>query len=231
MLKYNFKNLYARQLVVLSFCLLVLVLLFASFKNKFASSDDKIKIAKEVKINFKVKAADNVELPEGFTDTLKKAEQILSKILSSEDFKQELSRRSFADSAFSKTKRSCFERIYDENGRVSGKGVYENITRNPNIEIEWIIKKYKDGEKTSVMGFSTFCINKITSHDYWIKNGEYLSLRFVRHLAHEYTHVCGYKHDKLLPKEHKFKKGDDPAMGVGGIVGEIMLNWTKRGLI
>lgn len=218
--------------VVTFYCILfALGLAFTSFKNKLANNDDKIKIAKEVKITFTVNAADNVELPEGFADTLKKAEEILSKILSSEDFKQALMKRSFADSAFSKTKKTCFERIYDENGRVSGKGVYENITRNPNIQIEWVIKKYKDGQKTSVMGFSTFCVNKITSHDYWIKNGQYLSLRFVRHLAHEYTHICGYKHDKLLPKEHKFKKGDDPAMGVGGIVGDIMLDWTKRGLL
>lgn len=204
-------------------------LLAISFTS--AHSDDKIKIAKQVKFSVKVNVADNVILPEGFADTLKKAEDILSKILSSEEFKKELSKRSFADSAFSRTKKTCFERIYDEKGRVSGLGVYENITRNPNIEIEWVIKKYKDGEKTSVMGFATFCVNKITSHDYWIKNGQHLSLRFVRHLAHEYTHVCGYKHDKLLPKEHKFKKGDDPAMGVGGIVGDIMLDWTKKGLL
>jgi len=206
--------------------------LFAlSFVQKKDRSDDHIKIAREVKITFNVNVADDVLLPNGFLDTLKKAEEILSKILSSEDFKQALSKRSFADSAFSKTKKQCFERIYDEDGRVSGRGVYENITRNPNIQIEWFIKRYKNGEKTSVMGFSTFCVNRITSHDYWIKNGQYLSLRFVRHLAHEYTHVCGYKHDKLLPKEHKFKKGDDPAMGVGGIVGDIMLDWTKKGMI
>jgi len=231
MLKYNFKLVNNCNVVTFSCLLLALSLAFMSFENKLANNDDKTKIAKEVKLTFKVNVADNVDLPEGFADTLKKAEEILSKILSSEDFKQALSKRSFADSAFSKTKKTCFERIYDENGRVSGLGVYENITRNPNVEIEWVIKKYKDGQKTSVMGYSTFCVNKITSHDYWIKNGQYLSLRFVRHLAHEYTHVCGYKHDKLLPKEHKFKKGDDPAMGVGGIVGDIMLDWTKRGLL
>ncbi len=202
-----------------------------SFIARKGTVADDIKIAKEVKFAVKVNAAADVTLPEGFADTLKKTEQILSKILSSEDFKQALAKRSFADSAFSKSKKTCFKRIYDENGRVSGQGVYENITRNPSIQIEWVIKKYKNGEKTSVMGYSTFCVDKITSHDYWIKNDQYLSLRFVRHLAHEYTHVCGYKHDKLLSKEHKFKKGDDPAMGVGGIVGEIMLNWTKRGLI
>ena len=209
----------------------VLGLFTLSFTDGKEKAADDIKIAKAVRFSVKVNAAADVVLQEGFADTLKKAEQILSKILSSEDFKQALAKRSFADSAFSKTKKTCFERIYEENGRVSGRGVYENITRNPNIQIEWVIKKYKNGEKTSVMGYSTFCVDKITSHDYWIKNDQYLSLRFVRHLAHEYTHVCGYKHDKLLPKEHKFKKGDDPAMGVGGIVGEIMLNWTKRGLI
>lgn len=213
----------------LGLCLLGSLLL--SFVPAKKVADDRIKIAKEIKFTFKVSVADDVELPEGFADTLKKAEAILSKIFSSEDFKQALYQRSFADSAFSNTKRACFERIYDENGRVSGRGVYENLTRNANIQIDWNIKKYKNGEKTSVMGFSTFCVNKITSHDYWIKNGQYLSLRFVRHLAHEYTHVCGYKHDKLLPKEFKFKKGDDPAMGVGGIVGDIMLDWTKKGLI
>jgi len=216
--------------------LILILAALASFTLSFVqkithANDGKIKIAKEVKFSVKVNVADNVILPVGFADTLKKAEEILSLILSSEDFKKELSKRSFADSAFSKTKKACFERIYDADGRVSGKGVYENITRNPNVEIEWIIKKYKDGEKTSVMGFASFCVNKITSHDYWIKGGQHLSLRFVRHLAHEYTHVCGYKHDKLLPKEHKFKKGDDPAMGVGGIVGEIMLDWTKKGII
>lgn len=215
--------------IALVFSVLGFSVLAFSPKNQKAALE--IKVATEVKFSAKVNVAENVLLPEGFADTLKKAEEILSKILSSQDFKDALSKRSFADSAFSRTKRNCFELIYEENGRVSGKGVYENITRNPNIEVEWIIKKYKDGQKTSVMGFSTFCVNKITSHDYWIKNGQHLSLRFVRHLAHEYTHVCGYKHDKLLPKEHKFKKGDDPAMGVGGIVGDIMLDWTKKGII
>ncbi|WP_293299369.1 hypothetical protein [Pedobacter sp. UBA4863] len=230
MVKQKYKTPNISKANVFACILLVLGVLFSSFKYA-KNNDDKIKIAKEVKITFMVNVAENVVLPEGFADTLKKAADILTKILSSEDFKEALTKRSFADSAFSKTKKTCFERIYDENGRVSGLGVYENITRNPNIQIEWVIKKYKDGEKTSVMGFATFCVNKITSHDYWIKNGQYLSLRFVRHLAHEYTHVCGYKHDKLLPKEHKFKKGDDPASGVGGIVGDIMLDWTKRGLI
>ncbi|RYF25500.1 MAG: hypothetical protein EOO42_03640 [Flavobacteriales bacterium] len=222
------KNFNLKLILILA----ALATLMISFVQKITyANGDKIKIAKEVKFSVKVNVADNVILPVGFADTLKKAEEILSLILSSEDFKKELSKRSFADSAFTRTNKSCFERIYDEDGRVSGKGVYENITRNPNIQVEWVIKKYKNGEKTSVMGFSSFCVNKITSHDYWIQNGQHLSLRFVRHLAHEYTHVCGYKHDKLLPKEHKFKKGDDPAMGVGGIIGDIMLDWTKKGII
>lgn len=212
--------------VIILGALLITGLVLPGFNTSYIKS-----IHKPITFKINPNVADDVILPEGFADTLKKAEMILSKIFSSEDFKQALEKRSFADSAFSKTKKTCFERIYDENGRVSGKGVYENLTRNPNVEIEWVIKRYKDGEKTSVMGFSTFCVNKITSYNYWIKNGQYLSLRFVRHLAHEYTHVCGYKHDKLLPKEHKFKKGDDPAMGVGGIVGDIMLDWTKRGLL
>jgi hypothetical protein len=209
-------------------CLLVTsVFILSSFK----SNNDKIKTVNHVKMRFIPNVAENVVLPIGFADTLKKAEELFNLIINSEDFKVALEKRSFADSAFTKSKRNCFERIYDQSGRVSGLGVYQNLTRHKNVEIEWVIKKYKNGEKTSVMGFASYCVNRITSHDYWIKNGQYLSYRFVRHLAHEYTHVVGYRHDKALPKEHKFAKGDDPAMGVGGIVGDIMIDWTKRGVI
>ena len=187
-------------------------------------------MAKPVNFSVKLQVSPEVVLPEGFTDSLEKARLILTKILSSEDFKQALTKRSFADSSFSKSKKGCFELIYDDNGRVSGEGVYENVTRNANAGIEWVIKTYAKG-KTSTMGFSSACVNRITSYDYWIKNGQYLSLRIVRHLAHEYTHVCGYRHSGRVAKAYKWKKEDDPAYGVGGIVGEIMLDWIKKGIL
>lgn len=211
--------------------LLSLCLVLLSFVPNFKKQDDKIIIAKPVSIKFKIETSSDATLPEGFADTLRKVEDILSKIFSSQDFKDALYKRSFSDSSFSKSKKGCFELAYEDNGRVSGKGVYENITRNKNISIEWSIKKYTKGPKTSTMGFSNACVDKITSYDYWIKNDQYLSLRMVRHLAHEFTHVCGYRHDGKVPKAYKWDKKDDPAYGVGGIVGDIMLNWAKKGLL
>lgn len=189
-----------------------------------------IKTVKTVFLKVKVNSAAEVTLPESFADSVKKAELILSRILSSDDFKQALIKRTFADSSFSKSKKNCFELKYNADGRVSGEGVYENLTRNQQINIEWVIKNYPNG-KTKTMGFSSACIDKITSYDYWIKDGQYLSLRIVRHLAHEFTHVCGYRHSTKVAKGYKWDNKNDPAYGVGGIAGDIMLDWAKKGLL
>lgn len=170
------------------------------------------------------------QLPEGFADTLVKVERILSKIFSSDELRVALAKKDFPDSSFSKSKKGCFQALYDSNGRVSGLGLYQNLTQKQAVELEWVIKPYPKG-KTSTMGFSNACVDRITSYDYWIKDGQFLSLRMVRHLAHEFTHIVGYRHASKVPEAYKWTKKEDPAYVLGGIVGDIMLDWIKKGAL
>lgn len=212
-----------RNIILLAVLLCTSVVLLAFNKHPKHS----IAKVKAIAFNVKLNVAPEVTLPEGFADSVKKAEHILSSILSSQEFKDALCSRSFPDSSFTTLKLDCFERIYDENGKVSGKGVYENMTRNPNIQIEWVIKN--DAKKA--IGVSFFCVNKITSYDHWIKNNQYLTLRMVKHWAHEYTHICGYRHDGKVKEQFKWTRKEDPSYVMQDIVADIMLNWGKKGLL
>lgn len=212
--------------------ILLAMLLNASVVLPAFNKQPDIHKVKDITFNIKLTVSPDATLPKGFADSLSKTQDILARIFSSQEFKDSLCKRSFADSSFFKpSKKNCFERIYSENGKVSGKGVYENLTNSNNIAFEWHIKKYTKGLKPTSLGFATACVYKITTHDYWLTEGQYLTLRLVKHLAHEFTHIRGYRHDMNVDKPFKWKRSEDPAYVVQRIVADIMLNWEKEGLL
>ncbi|MFN0292570.1 hypothetical protein [Pedobacter helvus] len=215
--------------------LLLLILLALLAINIFALSPPySTKITKETafKLNVSLTVSEGAQVPKHFADTLLKAQQLLSKVFSSAEFKEIMSQKSFSDSAYSKSKKKCFDVIYDpETGRISGKAVYDNLLKENNVSLSMVIKN--NGDKQTTMGFAGACSYKITTYDFWLVEGGALSQRLARHIAHEFTHIRGYRHDNLVPKAHKWglNTKEDPALGVGSVVGEILTRWAKFGII
>lgn len=167
-----------------------------------------------------------------FADTLKKAQDLLNKVFSSSEFKEIMYQQSYNDSAYSKTKKDCFNRIYDaQTGRISGKAVYDNLLMERQVSL--LITIRNNGLKKGTMGLSNACVNRITTYDYWLVEQDKLAQRLARHIAHEFTHIRGYRHDSRVSKEFKWgrKLNEDPAYGVGSIVGDILNRWAKNGII
>lgn len=215
--------------------LLLLILLALLAINIFALSPPySTKITKETafKLNVSLTVSEGAQVPKHFADTLLKAQQLLSKVFSSAEFKEIMSQKSFSDSAYSKSKKKCFDVIYDpETGRISGKAVYDNLLKENNVSLSMVIKN--NGDKKNTMGFAAACSYKITTYDFWLVEGGALSHRLARHIAHEFTHIRGYRHDNLVSKAHKWglNAKEDPALGVGSVVGEILTRWAKFGII
>lgn len=217
--------------------LLLLILLALLAVNIFALSlpygTTTKKIEKRAfKLNVSLTVSEGAQVPKHFADTLIKAQQLLSKVFSSAEFKEIMCQKSFSDSSYSRSKKKCFDVIYDpETGRISGKAVYDNLLKENNVSLSMVIKN--NGDKQTTMGFAGACSYKITTYDFWLVEGGALSQRLARHIAHEFTHIRGYRHDNLVPKAHKWglNTKEDPALGVGSVVGEILTRWAKFGII
>ncbi len=180
---------------------------------------------KEVSFNLSYTVDQGATVPTHFADTLKKAQQLLNQVFSSVEFKERLSKQSYSDSAYSKSKKACFNTIYDpKTGRIPGVAVYDNLLVDQKIDLVITIKN--NGNKKGTMGSSNACIYKITTYDYWLTEKVGLSMRLARHIAHEFTHIRGFRHDNKVPKPYKWghKTSEDPAYGVGEIVGRILTN-------
>lgn len=216
--------------------LLLLILLALLAVNIFAipSSGNLKKQTDIADFTFSVSytVEDGAKVPEGFADTLKKAQLLLAKVFRSKEFKEALFKQSYNDSAYSKSKKACFLTVYDEkNGRISGASVYQNLLKEK--EVRLLINIKNNGEKKVTMGASYACNYQFTTYDYWLQEKGELARRLARHIAHEFTHIRGYRHDNKVEKEFKWGRDvkEDPAYGVGNIVGEILTAWGKKSLI
>lgn len=183
-----------------------------------------------LKVSFTL--AKDASVPMHFADTLEKAQKLLNLVFSSREFKEMMFKQSYHDSAYSKSKKACFETIYDvKTGRISGESVYHNLLADKSVAL--LINIKNNGDKKTTMGSSNACSNNITTYDYWLVEGGALAQRLARHIAHEFTHVRGYRHDSKVAKAYKWGHDvkEDPAYSVGSIVGEILTKWAKKGLI
>jgi len=193
-----------------------------------------VKTASDIEVHFKfnLETKGSVKLPENFQDTLAKVNMLLDMVFSSKEFKDSLYTHSFNDSTFSKMKKPCFKKeINEETHRIDGSNVYENLTSDKNINLDLVIQETL--KKTTTQGFSNACRFKITSNDYWMGSDQPLAFRYCRHIAHEFTHIRGYRHDNNVDKPYKWGRSanEDPAYGVGKIVGNILTRWSRAGLI
>ena len=216
--------------------LLLLIVLALLAINIFATPSSK-KLRKqtdvaEFNLNVSYTVEDGAKVPTGFADTVKKAQVLLAKVFRSKEFKEALFKQSYNDSAYSKTKKACFLTIYDEKtGRISGEAVYQNLLKEKDVKL--LINVKNNGDKKGTMGASFACNHQFTTYDYWLQEKGELARRLARHIAHEFTHIRGYRHDNKVPKEFKWGREvkEDPAYGIGSIVGEILTAWSKKSLI
>lgn len=196
---------------------------------------DGIDMIRTINLTTNYTVASGATLPATFADTVKKTRELLIKVFSSKEFRDELYKRNFHDSAYSKNKSTCFKRVYGGTikGRsIAGKSVYDNLLPNNTFSMSANIRK--NGTNIRTLGSASACGSRITTNDWWLKLSEQrLAYRLARHWAHEYTHIKGYRHDSNVPTSYKW--GDnvdlDPAYGVGDVVGIVLERWEKAGLI
>lgn len=229
--------------VILNSAILAIFFALASCKKNKESADPKdelpkyanIETVKDVKLSLSYTATSDATLPLTFADTVKKTQELLNKVFASKDFRDELYRRNFHDSAYTKSTSTCFNRVYGSTvtGRsIAGQSVYDNLLPNTTLNIAVSIRK--NGDNTTTLGSASACGSRITTNDYWLKLSEKrLAQRLARHWAHEYTHIRGYRHDSNVPSGYKWGSdvNKDPAYGVGDVVGVVLDKWTAAGII
>ncbi|WP_199120962.1 hypothetical protein [Pedobacter sp. ASV28] len=194
-----------------------------------------IENVKDIKLTITYTVTSDANVPATLNDTVKKAQDLLTKVFSSKDFRDELYKRNFHDSAYSKSTSNCFNRVYGGTvvGRsIAGKAVYDNLLPNSTFSIAVNIRN--NGDNTTTLGSASACGTRITTNDYWLKISEKrLAQRLARHWAHEYTHIRGYRHDTNVASSYKWGSdvNQDPAYGVGDVVGVVLDKWTAAGII
>lgn len=195
-----------------------------------------IEVVKETKVEATFSIVGDADVPPSFADSAKKAQDLLTMVFSSKDFRDELYKRNFHDSAYSKTKSTCFNKVYGGTiaGRsIAGKSVYNNLLYQSSLDLKINIKY--NGTNTTTMGSSSACGSVITTNDYWLKLTEKkLAYRLARHWAHEYTHIRGYRHGTAVAAPYTWSSNDvnlDPAAGVGDIVGLVLDKWIALKII
>lgn len=218
---------------ILYTALSLLFVLSSCKKNK--ETEEETTVVKDVKLALTYSVTSDANLPTTFADTVKRVQDLLARVLSSKDFKDELYKRNFHDSAYSKSTSTCFNRIYGGTvkGRsIAGKAVYDNLLPSNSLAIAVSIRN--NGTNTTTLGSASACGSKITTNDYWLKLSEKrLAHRLARHWAHEYTHIRGYRHDSNVATGYEWGSdvNKDPAYGVGDVVGVVLDKWLAAGII
>jgi len=217
------------------FSLLCLLFVLTILSCKKSKTDEESNIERDIKLTLTYTTSADALVPATFADTVKRVQELLTKVFSSKDFKDELYKRNFHDSAYSKSTATCFNRIYGGTvkGRsIAGKAVYDNLLPNTAFSIAVTIRN--NGTNTTTLGSASACGSRITTNDYWLKLSEKrLAHRLARHWAHEYTHIKGYRHDTNVAAGYEWGSdvNKDPAYGVGDVVGVVLEKWLAEGVI
>ncbi|TZF82664.1 hypothetical protein FW774_14270 [Pedobacter sp. BS3] len=215
--------------ILIVFFLLV-VTCFADIRGKSIyhyapglSVNTKDRAVKHKKVKFKLGEYSS-EL-DNFRDTAIKALHLMSKVFSSEEFRDSLDKYDFpCSNGWYKPCKTPGNQIINKcdstDHRVHGNTVYKDLLMEKVVTLNLAIKHPKG--KTGSYGWSDACIYKISSYSWWLKNNrrQPLSEEYAIHLAHEYCHIVGYYHSR----EHS--RSNDVAYRVGGIVRNILWRWS-----
>ncbi|WP_332737609.1 hypothetical protein [Flavihumibacter sp.] len=156
-----------------------------------------------------------------FKDTTIEALKIVSFILSTEEFKESLSKFKFKCTNLHSSRRT-------ECSELLGPQVYDSLNKFSDTTLDIIIKKLPLKESifdpNDQIGKSSYGKFKVTTRSWYLNQTTkswYASVKYAAHLAHEYCHIRGYYHINGQ------KYGEDVAQTVGKIVSKIIMRRLK----
>jgi hypothetical protein len=205
-----------------------LVIFMASYTYKqLPVSATQTPSAKAKKVVFKL--GNYTSELDNFRDTAIKALDLMSKVFSSKEFKDSISKYDFPCSNAWFKENICKNPgsiiIYKCDSAanvVHGSTVYEDLLMEKKVTLDLNIIHPKG--KTNSYGYSAACVYKINTYSWWLKNDrkQPLSEEYAIHLSHEYCHVVGYYHSSY------HRTNDDVSYRMGGIVRNILWRWSQE---
>lgn len=166
-----------------------------------------------------------------FKPTADEALSLLSKVLSSQEFKDSIAKYNYAPTNQLSNPRQCSSakdlniiKVNPNTGRINGTTVHDDLLKYKDVTLNLTVRDR--GEPTTVMGSSSFCNFTIYSNDYWLKeddNAMTLAERYATHLGHELCHILGYYHSS-----HPDIKTEDVSYGIGSLISNILWDWSLK---
>lgn len=156
---------------------------------------------------------------------------LLSKVLSSKEFKDSIGKYNYAPtnqlrnpSQCSKAKDLNIIKVNPLTSRIDGTMVHDDLLKYKELTLNLTVRDR--GEPTTVMGSSSFCNFVITSNDYWLKDDDMpmtLPEEYAIHLGHELCHILGYYH-----ASHPDTKTEDVSYGIGSLIANVLWDWSLK---
>jgi hypothetical protein len=180
------------------------------------------------KVQFKIGSFSSVIAD--FKPTAEAAMDLLSKVLSSKEFKDSIYKYHYAPSNQMKSPSQCAKakelnliKVNPLTGRVDGSMVYEDLLKYKDVALNLTIRQ--PSEPTNVLGSSSYCSYTITSNSHWLVDNMAMTLpeEYAIHLGHEFCHVVGYYHG-----DHPDTKTEDVSYGIGSLIANILWDWSLK---
>ncbi len=166
-----------------------------------------------------------------FKPTADEALDLLSKVLSSQEFKDSIAKYNYAPTNQLSTPRQCSRatnlniiKVNPLSNRIDGTMVHDDLLKYKDVTLNLVVRDR--GEPTTVMGSSSFCTFTITSNDYWLKEDDMsmtLAEEYAIHLGHELCHILGYYHNT-----HPDTKTEDVSYGIGTLIANVLWDWSLK---
>lgn len=156
---------------------------------------------------------------------------LLSKVLSSQEFRDSIAKYNYAPTNQLGSPRQCTRatslnviKVNPITNRIDGTMVHDDLLKYKELSLNLVVRDR--GEPTTVMGSSSFCNFTITSNDYWLKEDDMsmtLPEEYAIHLGHELCHILGYYHHT-----HPDTKTEDVSYGIGSLIANVLWDWSLK---
>jgi hypothetical protein len=165
-----------------------------------------------------------------FKPTAEEALSLLSKVLSSQEFKDSIYKYNYAPTnqlnspyVCSRAKDLHLIKVNPNTNRIDGATVHDDLLKYKDVSLNLTIKQ--PSGSTNVLGSSSYCSFTITSNSHWLVDNMAMTLpeEYAIHLGHEFCHVLGYYHDT-----HPDTKTEDVSYGIGSLIANIIWDWSLK---
>jgi hypothetical protein len=162
-----------------------------------------------------------------FRDSADRAFEILSEVISSQEFQDSIATYSFPcsngwypENVCSNPGNIIINKCDPVSGNVLGTTVYDDFLMEDTVTLNVNIETNTAPNPTS-LGYSFRCNYTINTYSYWLTDDRTLPVtqEYAIHLAHEYAHVLGYFHSA------SHSTSQDVAYRIGAIVRNILWKW------